>query len=103
MKTLSEETLESINSLCCKENNVEFDANGDTLYSFANLLSVTTEALTNPSIYTKADLISKEDTLGFCLWCTKSGYDYHESFNIWVAGIDKKTTEELFNIYQQTK
>jgi hypothetical protein len=69
-----------------------------------NLLTMISQRIPNSKEWTNPEsLISKEDALGFAEWCEKSGYDYHESFEIWIAGIDKKTTEESLNIYLKQK
>ena len=60
-----------------------------------------------PEIYTKADLISKEDALGFAEWTHKRECKYWYSLtrNSFIELYTNKeiTTEELFTLYQQTK
>ena len=58
-------------------------------------------ALLDESIYTKADLISKEDALGFAIWIDDSIYTYVGGQ--WTNGISKQSSEQLYNQYQQTK
>jgi hypothetical protein len=121
MKQLSEECIKAITEVLPMKDGVPY---------YLDQWEGAKEALINPKIYTKADLVhkdevkdlleenkylraefesnkdkvlSKEDALRFALWCEKSGYDYHESFEIWVAGMNKKTTEELFNLYINQK
>ena len=47
-------------------------------------------------------MYSKEEVLGFVEWIEKSGYNYHTSFSVWVAGIDRKTTTELLKMFIQS-
>ena len=62
------------------------------------------EALTNPEIYTKADLISKDDAFSFAEWIDFEGmYDYSPPTKLWYGSNSRYTTEELFTLYQQTK
>lgn len=61
-------------------------------------------ALTNPEIYTKADLISKDDALGFAEWVSNDTfYVYLPISEKWSNGNDMKSSEELFTLYQQLK
>lgn len=100
-KETSNELLEAINNICCKENNVEFDANGDTLYSFGNLLSVVTEALTNPLIIKSANLYTLEDCLGFAEWVVPNAMFRLEGK--WWYEDKFYTTQELFTLYLKNK
>lgn len=67
-----------------------------------------TEALTNPSIYSKAGLISLEDAFGFPEWIDESNYEWIPSMRIFVHDEDYDvnelfTTAQLFQIYQEQK
>ena len=54
----------------------------------------------NPEIYTKAELISKEDALGFAEWINNiSFYSYHATNKLWYGSNSRLTTEELYTLY----
>jgi hypothetical protein len=118
---LSKETIELIHEA--------FDSTPDDC-SFTDYMHGASTALTNPPILKSANLYTQEqvndllnentylkaefeankdkvytqeDCLGFAEWCDQSGYYYHKVFEIWVAGIDKKTTQELFTLYLKNK
>lgn len=63
------------------------------------------QSLTNPEIYTKADLVSKEDALGFAEWVDDNyGGNFLKEQSTWDTNFSiQYTTEELFTFYQQTK
>ena len=66
-------------------------------------------ALTNPSIYEKAGLISLEDAFVFFHWATtKAGGHYYDAdLKLFVRPStsyeETKTISEIFQIYQDTK
>lgn len=65
-------------------------------------------ALTNPSIYSKAGLISLEDAYDFFNWTIDNKWYMIKKNNWYNPRIDKKeentlTTAQLFQIYQQQK
>jgi len=65
-----------------------------------------TEALTNPSIYEKAGLISLEDAFGFAEWLPKQlGIGYSIEDKAWFSNSGKSRHEiaQLFQIYQEQK
>ena len=67
-----------------------------------------TEALTNPSIYSKAGLISLEDALGFAEWARLDGWNIGVNDTLWrhyMRPLSDKgiTTAQLFQIYQEQK
>lgn len=96
MKQLSEEAFTDIKKRCQ-------ETYGDTFH-YESAVEAMEEALTNPEIYTKADLISKEDALGFAEWVyIDCVYDYDYQKKLWYGSNARYTTSELFTIYKQTK
>ena len=84
MKQLSEECIKAIKEYYHIGHGVGYnnEANGAI------------KALTNPEIYTKADLVSKEDALVFAkFYCTEQFSD----------AFDLKNPEELYNLYINQK
>lgn len=63
------------------------------------------KALKNPSIYSKAGLISLEDAFAFLEWAAKSLWKYEINKGLWFISYSEKpiTTAQLFQIYQEQK
>ena len=91
MKQLSDECIKAIKDNCHYPDRLIFQCGA-------------TEALTNPEIYTKADLISKEDTLGFAEWISNNAVSVDDNHN-WefISESNIVTTEELYNLYINQK
>lgn len=82
MKQLSEECIKAIHN--------EID---ESVSNRNDMILGCYEALTNPEIYTKADLISKEEMFEFVEWAMNVDFE-----------IDKNITpQKVFTLYQQTK
>lgn len=103
MNQVVESILEEIKKECDLENNVEFDANGDTLYCYANLMSVGLKVCYNDEIQKE---LSKDIAIGFLIWFFQSNYIRHISFeDVYYtcgSGDYKYTEEQLFNEYLNT-
>ena len=89
-KQLSEECIKAIKDNCFYPDRLIFQSGAK-------------EALTNPEIYTKADLISLEDSLGFAEWVMDNAIMHAQIDNTWDYNKKWITTQELYTLYINQK
>lgn len=92
MKQLSKECIEELQS--------KFDKSVTNLYDI-NIGA--TEALTNPSIYEKANLVTLDEMFAYVKWVDENNYTFIYHLEKWYDGVTYITEAELFTIYKNQK
>ena len=111
MKQLSEECIKAIEDKIERfyPSDLGYDNVVTTLESTQNIERRNccswgfTEALTNPEIYTKADLIHKEEMFEFVEWANDNAVNFAGNKWNYLSNENIVTTEELFNLYINQK
>lgn len=101
MKQLSEECIKAIEKRIKNVYALQSTFHSDPIRLSTALVRGCMES---DKILKEADLVSKEDTLGFADWLNnETSFVYVDAKKHWYNGVDRKTTEELFNLYINQK
>jgi hypothetical protein len=93
MSNLTKEAIEAIGK---QYYSVLVDNDKNAIYRFGMKA-----ALTNPTIFQAAGLMSVDEALRFAEWVSQNFYQYHPQLKVWVKYqeltiLEKLTTEELY-------